>query len=165
MALARPPIAPTFLILPHFLSTTGPLVNEGAKVQNTVARYANPVAFPAELTVGGTRVPLYTPSAVGPGLSGWAENPANAPLLQFATQNKQTLGGLAQCGNEINALGALPASMQANPSTITPAALAAAAAKAAQTSQANYAVESAAAGAAKAAGSPSPWPSRRQPSR
>jgi MFS family permease len=154
--IVRVIITATFLILPHILSTTGPLVDQGARVQNTVARYSNPAAFPAELSVGGTKVPLYTPSASGTGLFGWAQNPANAPLLQFATQNKQTLTRFAQHVNEINALKALPVSMQANPSTITSAALAAAATTAAQTSQANYAVESAAAGAAKAAGLPVP---------
>lgn len=156
--IIRVVITITFLVLPQILSTSGRLVDQGTAVQNTAARYSNPAAFPAQLDVAGTRIPLYTPSAAGAGLLGWAQDPQHAALLQFATENKATLSEYTEFVNEIDALQALPAAMQANPSTITPAALRAAAQHAATQSRANFAAESAAANAAKAAGLTIPAP-------
>lgn len=150
--IVRVVITVCFLVLPHVVSSASPLVDQGTKVQNTVARYSNPAAFPATLDVAGTKIPLYPASAAGTGLFGWAQNPANGPLIQFATQNQATLAGYIRYVDEINALQALPPAMQANPATITPAALGAAAQKAALTSQGNFAAETAAAKSATSAG-------------
>ena len=90
--IVRVTIFASFLILPQVVSSTSQLANHGAPALATQAKYSAPL--PA--------------SGLPKGVLGFAQAPANQPLVAFATKNAALLGQYTKYAYEIAVVQALP---------------------------------------------------------